>query len=29
MMPPLAAFAAADRTAAIAGYDQVRAKRVA
>jgi len=27
--PPLAAFAAADRAAAIAGYDAVRAKRVA
>jgi 4-hydroxy-tetrahydrodipicolinate synthase len=27
--PPLAAFAAADRAAAIAGYDQVRGKRVA
>jgi 4-hydroxy-tetrahydrodipicolinate synthase len=27
VMPPLAAFAAADRTAAIAGYDQVRAAR--
>jgi 4-hydroxy-tetrahydrodipicolinate synthase len=29
MMPPLAVFPAADRAAAIAGYDQVRAKRVA
>jgi 4-hydroxy-tetrahydrodipicolinate synthase len=29
MMPPLAGFPAADRAAAIAGYDQVRAKRVA
>ncbi len=27
--PPLAAFSAADRAAAVAGYDQVRAKRVA
>jgi 4-hydroxy-tetrahydrodipicolinate synthase len=27
--PPLAAFSAADRAAAIAGYDQARAKRVA
>jgi 4-hydroxy-tetrahydrodipicolinate synthase len=29
VMPPLADFPAADRAAAIAGYDQVRAKRVA
>jgi 4-hydroxy-tetrahydrodipicolinate synthase len=29
VMPPLAFFPAADRAAAIAGYDQVRAKRVA
>jgi 4-hydroxy-tetrahydrodipicolinate synthase len=29
MMPPLAVFPAADRSAAITGYDQVRAKRVA
>jgi 4-hydroxy-tetrahydrodipicolinate synthase len=29
VMPPLAVFPAADRAAAIAGYDQVRAKRVA
>jgi 4-hydroxy-tetrahydrodipicolinate synthase len=29
MMPPLAVFPAADRAAVIAGYDQVRAKRVA
>jgi 4-hydroxy-tetrahydrodipicolinate synthase len=29
VMPPLAAFPAADRAAVIAGYDQVRAKRVA
>jgi 4-hydroxy-tetrahydrodipicolinate synthase len=29
VMPPLATFAAADRAAVIAGYDQVRAKRVA
>jgi 4-hydroxy-tetrahydrodipicolinate synthase len=29
VMPPLAAFAAADRAAVISGYDQVRAKRVA
>jgi 4-hydroxy-tetrahydrodipicolinate synthase len=29
LMPPLAAFPAADRAAAIAGYDQVRARRVA
>jgi 4-hydroxy-tetrahydrodipicolinate synthase len=27
--PPLAAFSAADRAAAVAGYDQVRSKRVA
>ena len=27
--PPLAAFPAADRAAVIAGYDQVRGKRVA
>jgi 4-hydroxy-tetrahydrodipicolinate synthase len=29
MKPPLAAFSAADRAAAIAGYDAVRAKKVA
>jgi 4-hydroxy-tetrahydrodipicolinate synthase len=29
MMPPLATFPAADRAAVIAGYDQVRSKRVA
>jgi 4-hydroxy-tetrahydrodipicolinate synthase len=29
VMPPLAAFPAADRSAVVAGYDQVRAKRVA
>ena len=29
VMPPLAGFSAADRTAAVAGYDAVRAKRVA
>jgi 4-hydroxy-tetrahydrodipicolinate synthase len=29
VMPPLAALPAADRAAVIAGYDQVRAKRVA
>jgi 4-hydroxy-tetrahydrodipicolinate synthase len=29
VMPPLAVFPAADRAAAMAGYDQVRAKRVA
>ena len=29
MKPPLAAFPAADRAAVIAGYDQVRSKRVA
>jgi 4-hydroxy-tetrahydrodipicolinate synthase len=29
VMPPLASFPAADRVAAIAGYDQVRARRVA
>jgi 4-hydroxy-tetrahydrodipicolinate synthase len=29
VMPPLAVFPAADRAAVIAGYDQVRAKRVA
>jgi 4-hydroxy-tetrahydrodipicolinate synthase len=29
VMPPLAAFSAADRAVAFAGYDQVRAKRVA
>jgi 4-hydroxy-tetrahydrodipicolinate synthase len=29
MMPPLAVFPAADRAAVIAGYDQVRARRVA
>jgi 4-hydroxy-tetrahydrodipicolinate synthase len=29
MMPPLAAFPAADRAAAIAGYDRLRTKRVA
>jgi len=29
VMPPLAAFPAADRAAVIAGYDQVRGKRVA
>jgi 4-hydroxy-tetrahydrodipicolinate synthase len=29
VMPPLAGFPAADRAAVIAGYDQVRAKRVA
>jgi 4-hydroxy-tetrahydrodipicolinate synthase len=29
MMPPLAGFPGADRAAVIAGYDQVRAKRVA
>ena len=29
MKPPLAAFPAADRAAAVAGYDQVRGKRVA
>jgi hypothetical protein len=27
--PPLAPFAAADRAAVVAGYDQVRGKRVA
>jgi hypothetical protein len=27
--PPLSAFAAADRASAVAGYDGVRAKRVA
>jgi 4-hydroxy-tetrahydrodipicolinate synthase len=29
VMPPLAVFPAADRAAAVSGYDQVRAKRVA
>jgi 4-hydroxy-tetrahydrodipicolinate synthase len=29
VMPPLAAYAAADRAAAVAGYDAVRARRVA
>ncbi len=29
VMPPLAAFPAADRLAVIAGYDQIRSKRVA
>ena len=29
VMPPLAAFPAADRATVIAGYDRVRAKRVA
>jgi hypothetical protein len=29
VMPPLAAFSAADRAAVVAGYDTVRAKRVA
>jgi 4-hydroxy-tetrahydrodipicolinate synthase len=29
VMPPLAAFSAADRAAVVAGYDRVRAKRVA
>jgi 4-hydroxy-tetrahydrodipicolinate synthase len=29
VMPPLAPFAAADRVAAAAGYDGVRAQRVA
>jgi hypothetical protein len=29
MKPPLAAFPAADRAAVIAGYDGIRAKRVA
>lgn len=29
VMPPLAPFAAADRSAVIGGYDQVQAKRVA
>jgi 4-hydroxy-tetrahydrodipicolinate synthase len=29
VMPPLAAFPAADRSAVVAGYDQVRVKRVA
>jgi len=29
VMPPLHAFAAADRASAVAGYDQIRAKRVA
>jgi 4-hydroxy-tetrahydrodipicolinate synthase len=29
VMPPLAVFPAADRAAVVAGYDQVRAKRVA
>jgi len=29
MAPPLAAFPAADRAAVIAGYEAVRAKRVA
>jgi 4-hydroxy-tetrahydrodipicolinate synthase len=29
MKPPLAPFSAADRAGAIAGYDQVRGKRVA
>jgi 4-hydroxy-tetrahydrodipicolinate synthase len=29
VMPPLSAFAAADRAAVVAGYDQVRAKQVA
>jgi 4-hydroxy-tetrahydrodipicolinate synthase len=28
-MPPLATFSAADRAGAVAGYDTVRAKRVA
>jgi len=29
VMPPLAAFATADRAAVVSGYEQVRAKRVA
>ena len=29
MKPPLAPFGAADRAGAVAGYDQVRGKRVA
>jgi 4-hydroxy-tetrahydrodipicolinate synthase len=29
VMPPLAAFPAADNAAVVAGYDQARAKRVA
>jgi len=29
VMPPLAAFPSADRAQAVAGYDQVRGKRVA
>ena len=29
VMPPLAGFSAADRVAAVAGYDAVRAKKVA
>jgi hypothetical protein len=29
VMPPLTAFSAADRAAVVAGYDRVRAKRVA
>jgi hypothetical protein len=29
MKPPLAPFSAGDRAAAVAGYDQVRGKRVA
>jgi hypothetical protein len=29
MKPPLTAFSAADRAAVIAGYDAVRAKKVA
>jgi 4-hydroxy-tetrahydrodipicolinate synthase len=29
VMPPLAGFAMADRAAAVAGYDAVRAKKVA
>jgi 4-hydroxy-tetrahydrodipicolinate synthase len=29
MKPPLAPFSAADRAGAVAGYDQVRGKRVA
>ena len=29
VVPPLSAFAAADRVAVVSGYDQVRAKRVA
>jgi hypothetical protein len=29
VMPPLQAFSSADRASVVAGYDQIRAKRVA